>query len=93
MLNEKQLKDAAKCREMNCVKDCSMCTDKNGTCGECTEAAAKTALVYRYMLGKHVWHKRSSDGEYFCIECRNNKKIGHERGCELAALLKEGEKE
>lgn len=41
----------------------------------------------RDMLKRLEWRKRSSDGEYFCPECRNNKKFGH-RNCELEKLLK-----
>lgn len=52
---------------------------------------AKAINPYKDMLEKHVWHKRSSDGEYFCIECRNNKRIGHARGCKLVEMLKGGE--
>jgi len=54
------------------------------------EKLAKTALAYREMLERHVWHKRSSDGKEFCIECRNLKENGHTKDCDLQKLLKEG---
>jgi len=60
--------------------------------GEMTEeikALAQTTLAYRDMLVKHVWHKRASDGKYFCIECGNVRENGHASNCALATLLKE----
>lgn len=86
MLSKKELKDFEKCyqNKISCSK-CSM--DSNG---DCNEKVVKTALEYRIMLERHIWHKRSSDGKEFCIECRNLKEHGHTKDCGLQAMLKEG---
>jgi hypothetical protein len=82
-LSLKQLQDASECKGKRCV-DCSM-YDKNFI--PCIMRLAKIALAYREILERHVWHKRSSDGKEFCIECRNLKKNGHTKSCELVKLL------
>jgi uncharacterized FAD-dependent dehydrogenase len=96
ILNRKQLEDAAKCEKKigkvdfetqeEMCKKCS-CHDGYGGCAATFEAA-QTALAYRAILKRHMWHKRSSDGNYFCIECGNRKDTGHTSNCELAAQLK-----
>ena len=86
ILSLKQLNHAAKCGNK---EDCHGCllfeTEET-----CIMAITLTALTFREMLKKHVWHKRSSDGKEFCIECRNLRENGHTKSCELAAMLKEG---
>ena len=87
MLTKKQLVKVATCHGN---RRCSECLGtENSVIEGCIVPTAKTALAYRDMLKKHVWHKRSFDGDYFCIECHYNKSIGHQKDCELAALLKE----
>jgi len=89
MLTRKQLEDAARCNEFTSCRECKVFIEGDTMAPEsCGIRAAQTALAYRAMLERHMWHKRSSDGEYFCVECRNNKKNGHKPDCELAAMLR-----
>lgn len=83
MLSEKRLIEISKVRAIYGCENCHKLQNE-------AIAAATTALVYRAMLERHVWQKRSSDGKYFCIECRNLEENGHNSICELAAMLKEG---
>ena len=54
---------------------------------EDTGLSPKKIKVQKNMIERHVWHKRSSDGKEFRIECRNLKENGHTKDCELQKLL------
>jgi hypothetical protein len=95
MLSLKKLQDAAKCRELNCIENCSMFTEPDGICGECTESAAKTALAYREMLKQLEWSHKGTFNLYngyafnYCPMCGKHKEQGHSDICKLAELLRE----
>jgi hypothetical protein len=89
MLSKKQLHDAFHCTSIGHCMDCAAWDKSTEQLPTCVERAAKTALKGISMLERHVWHKRSSDGKFFCIECRNLKENGHTKDCELQAMLKE----
>ena len=76
-------------KKMDCIKICSMCTNEEDTCGECTESAAQTALEYREMLKQIEWAYKFDGGDMFCPVCKNDIRDDHKKGCKLAELLKE----
>lgn len=85
MLKKRQLEDAGRCIGLTC----DYCKLYNNIIKHwsqnCTQLVAQTALTYRAML------ERLDSENSVCPICGLDKEYGHEKGCELAALLKESE--
>ena len=96
MLTKKQLEDAAKCKGNEACMTCRAWNVVTHTryieydgMSDCIEKLAQTALAYREMLEEVIKHLSH------CPFCKINRPwlYKHKDGCELAALLKEGDEQ
>lgn len=89
MLTKRQLEDAVKCKSNEACMTCRAWNIEYDGMFDCIERLAQTALAYREMLEEVIKHLSH------CPFCKINRPwlYKHKDGCELAALLKEGDEQ